>query len=109
MYVIVVGNPAEGFNVFGPLSDSDDACAVGEWARAKYGGSDFYQCKLSEPPEDGISVNKAGTFAVWANKDNTEPFEFFGPLDYDAATDYAERFGGCAMMLGVIDREDIAA
>jgi hypothetical protein len=108
MYVIVVGNPLEGFDVAGPLDQSDDASTIGEWVRGEYGGSDFYQCKLTVPPEDGVSVDKAGTFVV-INCSIVEPFEFFGPFaDYEAAMHYVEHYvGGWAVMLNPIDREDI--
>jgi hypothetical protein len=104
----VVGNPAEGFTVVGPFDKSDDTGAVGEWARAKYGGSDFYQCDLYEPPEDGVRTGNVGTFVVISNSIE-EPFTFFGPFrDYDAAVNYVERYaGGWAVMLHSIDREDI--
>jgi hypothetical protein len=110
MYVIVVGSPAEGFTVIGPLDKPDDDGSVGEWARAKYSGSDWYQCELREPSEAGVSIDKTGDYVIF-DGDIETPFAFFGPFtNYDVAVDYVERFfGGWALMLHPIDREDIAA
>jgi hypothetical protein len=108
MYVILVGNPTEGFTVVGPLGRADRG-GIGEWVRCKYGGSDWYECKLCAPPNEvGVSIDEAGTYVVF-NGDLETPFKFFGPFtDYDAAVDYVERFaGGWAVMLHPIDREDI--
>jgi len=107
MYVIVVGSPLEGFDVVGPLGKSDDADAVGEWARVKYGRSDYYQCKLKAPPEIEVRIDKAGTFVVF-DGDIEGSFEFFGPFINDSAVDYATKFlGGRVLLLKPVDHVDI--
>jgi len=108
MDVIVVGDPAQGFDVFGPFDQSDGVNAAREWARCGYGGADWWQCPLLEPPEDGVSVDAAGTFVVNYGS-IASPFILYGPFaTYEIAKDYAARlFGGWVLELTPIDREDI--
>jgi hypothetical protein len=100
MYVILVGNPLEGFAVVGPLTKPDDG-AVGEWARCEYGGSDFYQCELHGPGD------KNGTAVVF-DGDIGQPFEFYGPFaNIESAEAWANRNNGIAMELSPVDHKEI--
>jgi hypothetical protein len=102
MYITLVGNPQEGFTVVGPLSKSDGDGAVGEWARAEYGGSDFYQIELQ-----GHGDPK-GTAVVF-DGDIGQPFEFYGPFPtIEKAEEWVAKNGsGVAMELAPIDYKEI--
>src|SRR5215472_2075277 len=106
MYVILIGDPVGGFIVAGPLHDTDDAGAAGEWARAKYGGEDWWEVELY-PVEN---ENGDEPTVVVCDRNIEGGFTFYGPFKtHKAARLWATPVNGAVMELLPIDREDIAS
>src|SRR5262245_12617875 len=100
MKIILVGSPWNGFVVAGLLYQSDSEGAVGEWCRAEYGSSndDFYELPLHAV--DGFEPE--GDYVVFTG-DICGEFTFHGPFIEATAKAYADKIGGQAIELQVID------
>jgi hypothetical protein len=100
LYIILVGNPQEGFTIVGPLNKPGDNGGIGEWAYTECGGSEFYEIELQ-----GHSDSK-GTAVVF-DGDIGRPFEFYGPFGTIEAAEAwaAKNSSGIAMELVPVDHE----
>jgi len=107
MYVILIGDPVNGFIVAGPLHDTDDAGAAGEWARAKYGvgGADWWEVELC--PVENENGDEPTVVVCDCNVEGG--FTFYGFKTHKAARLWATPLHGVVMELLSIDREDIAS
>jgi hypothetical protein len=103
--IILVGGPETGFTAVGPLDKPDDDGAIGEWARVKYGGANWYELPLYGPSDPGGGVIVCGSIS--------RPFEFHGPfIDVPTAEKWARRMGGGLInlvFLKPVNREELAA
>jgi hypothetical protein len=110
-FVILLGDPVEGFVVAGPLAENDDG-AAGEWARVEYGGADWFYLPLYGPRDypDGTVVVFCGGIC--------SQFHFYGPFpDAPTAEEWAKktwparryRCRGQVIALKPIDLEEIEA
>jgi hypothetical protein len=103
--IILTGDPTVGFTAVGPLDKSDDVSGIGEWARAKFGGADWFELSLHGPSDP------TGDVVVFAGDIGCK-FRFHGPfVDVPTAEEWACGDSDqpiCVFTLEPIDREEFA-
>jgi hypothetical protein len=110
VYVVLVGDPIDGFTVWGPLVSEKPAAEAGELMQAEGGVvADWWIFSVEKPEEDfdptGAAVVYRGCICL--------PFEFVGPFkDIDAARRWCRDDGigaDCAIELKPIPQKGLAA